>query len=392
MSEDIKKEIIQRAATVDLCPAPIEQAEIEEYKSQSIKLEDLSSLGVGFETVKNALASVTSGKASAVYKVTIPSGGHLAEAKDGGGFLGTVLKNSDNKIMAQARLQEVSGLACDPTMLFMSAALMSIEMKLNEIQDTQIEILDLLVQKEKAKLRGSITFLTEAVSNYKFNWDNEQYKNANYQKALDIRQQSEQSILLAQNQINKELAKKDLINTDQSVEKKIEKLKSNMEDYQLALYLLGLSYYAEILLQGNFDSQYLRSISEKIDQYSIDYRIIYSKVYDTLAKSKGSAIQGMLLKGLGKAGKGIGDAMGQVPLLKKGPIDEVLKKAGNGISTQRDKDETKDLAKLLPQKNCNVKPFVDTLDMINRLYNEPVELAFDQNNLYVLDNSHEEAV
>ena len=165
-----------------------------------------------------------------------------------------------------------------------------------------------------------------------------------------------------------------------------------MEDYQLALYLLGLSYYAEILLQGNFDSQYLRSISEKIDQYSIDYRIIYSKVYDTLAKSKGSALQGMLLKGLGKASKGIGDAMGQVPLLKNGPIDEVLKKASKGISIQRDKDETNDLAKLLPQKNCNVKPFVDTLEMINKLYNEPVELAFDHNNLYVLDSSHKEAV
>lgn len=389
--DDVKQEIIQAAATVDLCPAPIDQTEIEEYKPRAIKLENVSSLGVGFEQVKDAIVSMTSGETSGVYKVTLPPGGHLAVAKDGSGYLGTVLKDSNNSIMSQARLQEVGGLACDSTMLFMATALMSIEIKLDEIQDTQLEILDLLVQKEKAELRGSITFLTEAISNYKFNWDNEQYKNGNYQKALDIRQQSEQSILLAKNQINKELTKRDLINTDQSVEKKIEKLKSNMEDYQLALYLLGLSYYAEILLQGNFDSQYLKSISRKIDQYSIEYRIIYSKVYDTLAKYKGSAIQGVLLKGLGKAGNGIGNAMGQVPLLKNGILDETLKIAGKGISKQREKSEKKDLAKLLPQKACNVKPFVDTLDMINKLYNEPVELAFDQDNIYLLDNNFKEA-
>ena len=391
MSDNMKQEIIQAASMVDLCPVPIEREEIVTIENRKISFEDIGALGGDFGLVISSLSTFFV-KKEGIYKVTLPAGGHLAAAKDGTGYLGTVLNDSTNKIMAQARLEDAAELACDPAMLFMAAALMSIEVKLDEIKETQEEILDILIQKEKAKLRGSLKFLTDTISDYRFNWNNEQYKNANYVKALDIRQQAEQSILLAQNQIKKQLSKKELINTDQSVAKKISKLKSNMEDYQLSVYLLGLSYYAEILLQGNFDENYLQSITDKIDKYSVEYRVIYTQVYENLSDSKESAIQGVLLKGLGKAGKGIGNAVGKVPLLNKGPVDEALKKAGKVVSKQRDKAEKKDLAGLLPQRTCNVKPFVDTLDMINQLYNKPVELAFDEDSLYVLENNKSKTV
>ena len=67
----------------------------------------------------------------------------------------------------------------------------------------------------------------------------------------------------------------------------------------------------------------------------------------------------------------------------------MLKKAGKQISKQRNQDEEKDLAGLLPQRNCNVKPFIDTLDMIDKMYNKPVVLAFDKNKVYLLDENTE---
>ena len=341
MEEDKKQAIIQAASSVSLCPIPIEDDEIVKYKRSEFNILDIGELGMGFESVKNALTRFFSSNQSGTYKVTFPKGGHLAEAKDGSGLLGTVLDNKDNTIMAQARLEDAAEIACDPAMLFVAVALVNIEMKLNDIQETQEEILDLLIQKEKAELRGNLKFLTDAIEKYKYNWNKQQYKDANYIKALDIRQKAEQSIVLARTNIKKVLNKKELINTDQTVSKQLKKLKSCMEDYQLAVYLLGLSYYAEILFQGNFDAGYLESIEDK------------------------------------------------VPLWQKGPVDEMLKKAGKQISKQRNQDEEKDLAGLLPQRNCNVKPFIDTLDMIDKMYNKPVVLAFDKNKVYLLDENTE---
>ena len=49
------------------------------------------------------------------------------------------------------------------------------------------------------------------------------------------------------------------------------------------------------------------------------------------------------------------------------------------------KQDKKELSQLLPQKSCNVEPFINTLDMIDDLYNKPVEIAVDRDNLYVLN-------
>lgn len=380
MSDSLKQELVEAAANVDLCPYFVDEQETQACVSREFHLEDLAALGVGFETVKDTLINVLSSGTSGIYRVTVPAGGHLAESA--GENIGAVLSDETNKIIGQARLDPID---CDPTMLFMGITLMSIQMKLDEIEETQEEILDFLVQKEKASLRGNLHFLMDAISNYKYNWNNEQYKNTNYVKALDIRQESEKSILLARQQIEKALAKKELIETDQSVAKKVDKLKSGMSDYQLAVYLVGLSYYAEILFQGNFDSNYLKSITDKMDQYSYDYRVLYTKVYEELSKAKNSAIQGVLLKGVGNVGKGLGSAIGKVPIVNKGKVDELMQSGGDKLKRMRKKQDKKELSQLLPQKSCNVEPFINTLDMIDDLYNKPVEIAVDRDNLYVLN-------
>ena len=70
----------------------------------------------------------------------------------------------------------MTALACDPTMLFMAAALMNIEKKLDLIQQTQEEILEFLEERERATLQGNLNTLGDVMSNFKYNWDNEKYK------------------------------------------------------------------------------------------------------------------------------------------------------------------------------------------------------------------------
>jgi len=388
MSDNKKEQLIKAAASRELCPIPVEEDDEPRYKQNGFGLEDLAALGVGFDTVRDALINVFSEGTSGVYRVKVPAAGHLMKAKDGSGFIGTAGSDTNNQIMGQARLNP---LECDPTMLFMAVALMNIQMKLNDIQETQEEILDILVQKEKAKIRGDLNFLTEVIANYKFNWDNKQYKNSNYIKALDIRQESERSIIFAKEQIEKELSKKDLIKTDQAIDKKLKKLQSSMSDYQLSVYLLGLSYYAEVLLQGNFDSGYLETITDKLQQFSDDYRVMYTKVYNELEEYKKGSLQGMLLKGVGKAGEGVGSVIGKIPLVNKTSLDEMVAVAGEKVQGDREKKDNDDLGRLIPHNNCNVKPFIDTIDMIDNLYNKTVEIAFDKDSIYCLETTEEEA-
>jgi hypothetical protein len=123
--------------------------------------------------------------------VTVPAGGHLAAFQDGSGYLGSVL-NAGNQVAGQATL---TPLVCNPTMLFMAAALANIDKKLDSIQETQQEILDFLVQKDKSELKGDLNFLSDVLNNYKYNWNNEKYINSNHIKVLDIKQSAERKII-----------------------------------------------------------------------------------------------------------------------------------------------------------------------------------------------------
>jgi hypothetical protein len=58
------------------------------------------------------------GATSGLYQVTIPKGAHLAEFKNGSGYLGSVLKENGAVGGGQAVLNP---LVCNPTMLFMAA-------------------------------------------------------------------------------------------------------------------------------------------------------------------------------------------------------------------------------------------------------------------------------
>ncbi|MBQ4437239.1 MAG: hypothetical protein II879_14260, partial [Clostridia bacterium] len=220
-----------------------------------LPISGITSLGAAFEPLSNAVRKVFGGKGatSSLYNVTIPSGTHLAQFKDGTGNLGTVL-NANNQIAGQAKL---TPLKCNPTMVFMAAALANIEKKLDAIKELQQEMMDFLVRKEKAELRGDLIFLADILNNYRFNWNNDMYKNSNHIKVLDIRQAAEQKILFYRDQIASILRKKSSIHIGSDVRKQIDAVRSALTEYQLALYTLGFSAFLDVMLVGNYAAGYL---------------------------------------------------------------------------------------------------------------------------------------
>ena len=255
----------------------------------------------------------------------------------------------------------------------MAAALASVNQKLDAIQETQQEMLDIIIQKEKSQLKGNLDFLTDVFHNYKFNWNDEKYKVANHGQVLAVRRE----------QISKKLGKKSLLHSDQDVRKLRKKIESDLEDYRLALYLYGFGYFLEILLQENFTSDYLVGIASKLDGMALQYRDLYSVVYTRLEEMSRSSLQTRVVSGLAAASKTAGGALAKVPVLSKSPVDEALIAAGDKMDSHEAEKARSALMQLADQQSSCVRPFIEHIQTIERLYNQPMTMIFSKDTLYL---------
>ena len=374
-----KNELLKAMSATELAPLEVKN-EISVQTYSKIPLSRLTALGTGFEPVVSAIQQVTShGQAtSGFYKVTIPKGTHLAQFKEKSGFLGTAV--GEHGIVGQAQLNP---LLCDPTMLLVAAALANIDKKLDAIQEVQQEMLDFLTQKEKSALKADLNFLMDIQNNYKYNWNSEKYKAANHAKVLDIRQEAARQIDFYQEQIKKQLGKKVLLHSDHDVQKMLEKVQGEFKEYQLALYIYGFAYFLEVVLQENYEKAYLSAIAKRIDEMAFQYREFYSLAYSQIENLSKSSLQAHLFSGLSAINKGAGTAIAKIPGINKSQIDETLIEAGERIGTYKNRRVQTTMQQLLERQSSCVRPFIDNINAVNRLYNEPVTLIFNHDTLYL---------
>lgn len=375
-----KNEMLQEMAAMEFHPVVIEE-EVSLTNRTKLPLSGVTALGTAFEPVVSAFQSVVNGGGkSGLYRVTVPAGGHLAEFRNGSGYLGSVLQDTNNQGFKQAILNP---LVCNPTVLFMAAALANIDKKLDTIQEMQQEILDFLVQKDKSELKGDLNFLSDVLDHYKYNWNNEKYINSNHIKVLDVKQCAERKIIFYREQISKSISKNALLRSDQDVKKQLQKIQSEFKDYQLALYVYSFSSFLEVMLLENFQAAFLDSVVGKIEDYSFKYRELYTKCYDQIEGYSKSSIQSHLLNGLSIASRVAGKAIEKVPVISKSQIDETLIETGDKIGDFSSKRIVKTMQTLADKQSGYVTPFVENIKTINRLYNRPLEIVFDRENLYL---------
>lgn len=374
-----KNELLKAMSATELAPIEVKN-EISVQTYSKIPLSRLTALGTGFEPVVSAIQQVTShGQAtSGFYKVTIPKGTHLAQFKEKSGFLGTAV--GEHGIVGQAQLNP---LLCDPTMLLAAAALANIDKKLDAIQEVQQEMLDFLAQKEKSALKADLNFLMDIQNNYKYNWNSEKYKAANHAKVLDIRQEAARQIDFYQEQIKKQLGKKALLHSDHDVQKMLGKVQGEFKEYQLALYIYGFAYFLEVVLQENYEKAYLSAIAKRIDEMAFQYREFYSLAYSQIENLSKSSLQAHLFGGLSAINKGAGTAIAKIPGINKSQIDETLIEAGERIGAYKNRRVQTTMQQLLERQSSCVRPFIDNINAVNRLYNEPVTLIFNHDTLYL---------
>ncbi len=376
---ELKNELVM-AMTASEVAIPVVQETLAVQSYSKIPLSRITSFGTGLEPIAAAVQRVVSGgqAVSGYYKVTIPAGTHLASFKDGSCFLGTAL--GDAGIAGQAHLDP---LLCNPTMLFVAATLANIDKKLDAIQEAQKEMMGFIVQKEKSALKGDLDFLMDIYNNYKYNWNSDKYKAANHIKALDVRQNAGRMMDLYREQIKKHISKKVFLHSDQDVKKQLAQVQDEFKEYQLALYLYGFGYFLEVLLQENYDAAYLESVSKKVEDMSFQYRELYSLVYEQIEGYAKSSLQSKLVGSMSVMNRVAGEAIAKIPVINKSQIDETLVDAGAKLGTFKEKRVTTTMKKLVELQSSCIRPFVENINMVNRIYNQPITMIFNEEDLYL---------
>jgi hypothetical protein len=379
LQESKENEILKMMKNTSLYPL-LEESEVGMANYTPIPLSRLAAYGTAFQPLATAVQTAVGGAGrSGLYYVNT-YGKTMFQMKGTNKYIGSLKSSIGTVGGGQAQMIP---LACDPTMLFMAAALVNIEKKLNAIQEMQQEMMDFLVQKEKADLKGNLIFLYDVFNNYKYNWNNEMYKNSNHIKVLDIKQEAEKKIVFYREQIIAKINKKSFIHSDHTVNKQLQAVQDEFKDYQLALYQFGFASFLEVMLLENYDAEYLSGISAKLNNYSLQYRELYTKCYDEIAEYSSTSFQSSVLKGISKASTSVGKFVEKIPVISKGQADETLIAAGSKLEEINTEKLKKQMRNLIEHQSNFVRPFIESIDTINELSNKPVQMAIDNENLYI---------
>jgi len=382
MSDELvqhRDEALRAMADVEYMPV-VPEYDLSSNNTTTVSLANLASLGVAFQPITSAIQAVITGEGGSGLYFVNTFGKNMHTHNQTGNYIGS-LKNAAGTVGGgQAQM---TALPVDPTMICMAVALMNIEKKLDTIQETQMEILAFLEEKERAVLQGNLNTLNDVLSNFKFNWNNETYKNNKHILVQQIKKEAESSIVLYRELIVKKAKKRSFFHSDRDVNNTLKSLQSYFKDYQLALYLYSYATFLEVMLLGNYEKCYLEGIENRIREYAMQYRTLYTDCYNTMEDYTKSSIQSGLMGSLATAGKFVGETIAKIPVVSNSQLDENLIESSEKLAQSSAKRANTTMEKLAETRENVTVLFIQNIREINDLYNKPFECFFDESSLYI---------
>lgn len=342
-----------------------------------IPFTEIAALGGAFSGVVSTLSTPA---AEGIYRCVFPKGvtGTLAMAKDGSGALGTIMNESG--IAGQARwipVDKAVGSACIEAMLI-ALAVLAVVKQIKDIKDGQKEIIEILERDKKSQLLADYDLLSSYMEDYRFYWENEASMIVNLNQVKNIKRNAMKDILSYVEQIEGMVsAKKNLLKM-QTASQQIGKILDRFVHYKLALHVFALSQYMEVMLSKNFQAEYLSKISDEIQGYAFQFRNLYTSCYDKMEALKKDAVTTLAAKKVADISKAVGNFIGKIPVVSKGPVDEFLVGMGDIISEVEKEQMKKTLSFFIQYKESGLIPIAEHIDMINKLSNKPAVMVYDK--------------
>ena len=351
---------------------------LEKYRK--ISLSSIGALGVGFDALKQGLNAIATakGKSGLYYVDVLAKDGTLARKHGGKSFIGTVIKKGKG-ILNQS---ELSNISFDPTMICMAMVLVSVEKKMESIEETQEKILAFLEKKERTSLEANLSILTEILKNYKYNWGNSMYKNSKYQQIQEIKRDAEKDVKFYRVRIEDELKKSMFMHTDKNVEDKIKGLCSDYNDYQFSLYLYAFAYFLEVMFLENFQKDYIESVLEDMQKHCSEYTQLYNQVYDMIEGYSKTSLENNAVKALSGISKGAGNLFAKIPVVNKTKLNENLILVGESLLCKQRERVGRVMDGLFSGEIECISPFIENVKLL-QYTNDKLEFFVDNENIYL---------
>ena len=225
--------------------------------------------------------------------------------------------------------------------------------------------------------------LSDTLEQYRYNSSQELWKSGKLTSVTNIKGKAESNIIFYRKQITNAFANVKRIHAYQDADKLKGKLEHIFKYYQLSCYIYAYASFLEVILGNNFSEEYLNHMSGKIREYSYQYKADYTKCYDELEEYMKGSFQAVALNGLGKVGKAAGKAIGRIPVINRGPVDEALIAAGSSIKKMGSKHGKNAMRDFRNNRDAGIRMFLGNIDAINEMSNRPLEILFDKEMVYI---------
>ena len=368
--------------------------ELNEKNSISIPIGELAVLGGTAASILPTLRTVTQTTSigtSGLYRLANEAVGDTLKVAKNGNFWGA-FKTADgtSKFVQLTSAGPVSAttqtvMSINPATMMMAVALYSIEQQLSEVIEMEKQILSFLEQDKESEIEGDLKRLTTIIQEYKYNWDKEQYTLNHHMQTLDIKRTAEKNMIFYQKQIADVIKNKQLLIAGQIVNITEKMLEKKFKYYRLSLYIYSMASFLEVMLLGNFREEYISQVAGVIEKYSEEYNQLFEEASIYIEKMACDSIEANLVKGIGTAGKAIGNFIGSIPLIKEGPVDEWLIESGSVL-----KQKSQDMKKKASEKfemisDAGTETFLKRFGEMKRIYNNTTSICFDSERIYLVE-------
>lgn len=369
------------------------RASIQNNTALSVPIAELSTLGAGVSSLIPAFHTVTQTTTVAtdgLYRIANAEvGDTLKIAKDGNAWGSLKTATGKSKMMKITQADPLSATtqsvaAFNPATMMMAAALYSIEKDLSQIAETQKKILTFLEVEKESQIEADVESLTEIVTNYKYNWDNERSMASSHKFCVDIKNRARKNMIVYQKQILDVVSAKRLIPVQKKANLALFDLEKKFKYYRLSLYTFALSSLMEVMLSGNFKEEYVSAIKDEIEAQSELYRKSFEEASVYLEKLGNARVEKNVVKGLGIAGEAVGKFIGSIPLVEKGPVDELLQEQGNKLQQNASKMERESVQAFAVLGNPDTRILLEKIEDVIQIYNHTSQIYFDREKIYLL--------
>ena len=396
-----EKHDIQQIANMDLFPiVRIPETSLQKYKK--IPLAELSTLGSAFSQLQPGVRTIAQTK-----KTTIGSNNDLyvgirpnvaGQLKmNGNTTYGNIMKvNSQGKNVINGRMsfRKIDNLPAtettsftlpiDPTLMVAAVAIMAIEQKLGKIQESVEEVLQFLELDKQAAQRGNLKQLAEIAEDYKMYCEDNTFCDNKNIIVGSIQNEAFKNIEFYKEKISSELQKKKSVHLSTDADSLMNSVIREFAEYQLSCYLYSYCTFMDTMLRKDFSTEHIERSREKMLLLSKEYNALFSECYSQIEKYQNASVDAKITDGVGVALKGLGKAVGTIPIAKDKKFDETLINAGNKLDDKKSLFIKAKLETVKAFEDNRMDAFSDNLSSIDLLYNGENSMLTDGENIYML--------